>query len=120
MMRLESGGFLMISWLLGPLGLALRYPLITGLLFASLTGMSWSYLKGREHVSQRHQQERREAIEKDTRENKRIQRAAEEDEQQHHETVEKSRKATEQDIEKISRIRPHQCLDVRLNDIGLR
>lgn len=120
MMRLESGGFLMISWLLGPLGLALRYPLITGLLLLSGALVTWNFFENRSIAREAVREAQRESITRDTEENKRIQRAAEEDEQQHHETVEKLRKATEQDIEKISRIRPHQCLDVRLNDIGLQ
>ncbi|GJM01976.1 MAG: hypothetical protein DHS20C08_04770 [Rhodomicrobium sp.] len=110
----------MISWLAGPLGLALRYPLITGLLLVSLTGMSWSYLKGREHVAQRHQQEMREAITKDTQENKELQRAAEADQELHEKEVKEATVKQEKDIADIETLKPHQCLDVKLRDIGLR
>lgn len=110
----------MISLLTGGLGIVLRYPLITGLLFFSIFGMTKTYFWGRASVDEAYQKAKIEAIQKDSKENERLSEQAAKIIEEAKEATEKANKITENEIEKIKRINPNQCLDVRLDAIGLR
>ena len=110
----------LISLLTGGFGIARSFPLITGLLLFSLVGMGWTYYQGRSGANERFEKAKIEAILKDTKENARLSRIADQIVKEAEEAAEKSNKMTETDIENIQTINPSQCLDIKLADIGLR
>ena len=110
----------MIEIALSLLGLGRKFPLITGLLLFSLTGMGYSYYKGREHVNNLHRLEKAKAIEKDARENQELKDQAHKDQLEHQTTIAKSQSRLEKETDEIKNLKASECLDVKLVNIGLR
>lgn len=111
---------ILISLLLGGVGIGRKFPIITGLLLLFAAALTWNFFENRSIARDAVREAQREAITKDTQENKELQRAAEADQEQHEKEVKEATEQQEKDIEKINAIEPHQCLDVRLDAIGLR
>lgn len=101
-------------------GFLRQYPLITGLLLFSLIGMGFSYYKGGQGARDKYKAAQAEAIKKDAKENKEILKEAHRDELEHQTEVTKSQAKLESEENEIKSLKPSQCLDVRLDAIGLR
>jgi hypothetical protein len=111
---------ILISLLLGSVGIGRKFPIITGLLLLFAATLTWNFFENRSIARDAVREAQREAITKDTQENKELQRAAEADQEQHEIEVKEATEQQEKDIADIETLKPHQCLDVKLSDIGLR
>ena len=101
------------------IGLVLRYPLVTGLLAFSFIGICWSYYEGGARVHKAVERAVAEAKIKDAKENAKLETTGL---QIIHE-IEKAEQLAETQKEKylakIKGLPAHQCLDLKLRDLGL-
>jgi len=85
-----------------------------------MVGMGWSYYQGAQGAKEKYKADRAEAIERNAKENKEILKEAHRDELEHQTEVTKSQSKLESQTNEIQSLKPSQCLDVKLSDIGLR
>lgn len=111
-----------LAWVpgLGTLGIGLRSAKIIGLILLAVGAYLWIRQSGYTAAVEKYKVERAKAIEKNAKENQQLKDAAHKDELEHQTTITKSQEKLKRSTDEIKSLKPSQCLDVRLDAIGLR
>ena len=111
-----------LAWVpgLGTLGIGLRSAKIIGLILLVAGAYLWIRQSGYTAAVEKYKAAQAEAIKKDAKENKEILKESHRDELEHQTEVTKSQAKLESEENEIKSLKPSQCLDVRLDAIGLR
>ncbi|GJM00257.1 MAG: hypothetical protein DHS20C07_19360 [Methyloligella sp.] len=109
----------MINFALGVLGLGRRNPLVAGLIIFAVLGLTYNFFENRIIANDAVREAQVEAIKEDAKENRKIVEETQEDLEKLNNEISQVNKTEAKEIDKIEKLTPHQCLDLKLSDLGL-